>query len=268
MSQDVQDFYNSNPEREWERLTRPLSSIEFASALRLIEKYFPNKGHVADIGGGPGRYTMELAKRGYQLTLIDISSELVRLAESKLKENDLRAELLVGDARHLSNITDKTFDAALFLGPMYHIIQHDERALALHELVRVLKPGGIAIISFINSWGLIRTGLNDFPNWYLDPDKIRSLLGARAFEGQQLSEFTECYWSTPESATKELEDAGLNIISYAGAQGFAGGMGTILERLANENPEILERVVQLAAEFSELKQFRDTTEHLFFVVRK
>lgn len=73
MSDTVQDFYNKNVAREWERLETPLSRIEFATALRLIDKYFPSTGRVCDIGGGPGRYAIELLQRNYQLTLFEFS---------------------------------------------------------------------------------------------------------------------------------------------------------------------------------------------------
>jgi hypothetical protein len=45
-----------------------------------------------------------------------------------------------------------------------------------------------------------------------------------------------------------VESAGFEVISYGGAQGFAGGMRPILEQLAKENPEAYENIVQVAAE--------------------
>ena len=54
MSKYVRSFYDSAQEREWERLETGLPRIEFASTLRLIEKYFPANGAVCDIGSGPG----------------------------------------------------------------------------------------------------------------------------------------------------------------------------------------------------------------------
>jgi S-adenosylmethionine-dependent methyltransferase len=70
VSQSVKDFYNSNAVVEWERLDLPLCRVEFVSTLRLITKYFPKQGRVCDVGGGPGRYSIELIRRGYAVTLI------------------------------------------------------------------------------------------------------------------------------------------------------------------------------------------------------
>jgi hypothetical protein len=45
-------------------------------------------------------------------------------------------------------------------------------------------------------------------------------------------------------------------------------MGVILEQLATDNPDAYENVVQMAAETSEMKQYRDGTDHLHIVARK
>jgi ubiquinone/menaquinone biosynthesis C-methylase UbiE len=61
----------------------PLCRIEFASTLALIDSYFTKGMTVADIGGGPGRYTIELLKRGCGVTLFDLSAENIALAMSE-----------------------------------------------------------------------------------------------------------------------------------------------------------------------------------------
>ena len=65
MSRFVQKHYDTHVVQEWGRLEDAQGKIEFASTLHLIEKYFPRQGRICDIGGGPGRYTIELIRRGY-----------------------------------------------------------------------------------------------------------------------------------------------------------------------------------------------------------
>jgi hypothetical protein len=126
----------------------------------------------------------------------------------------------------------------------------------------------VAIIAYLNSWGLIKTGLADFPRWYRDLSFLRSMLGEHTFTGHSLSGFTESYWSTPTAALREIKEAGLEVAGYAGAEGFAGGMGELLGRLAMDDPQAYENVVQMASETSELEPYRDSTDHLHIVVRK
>ena len=128
MSKFVRDYYNHHATQEWERLDKAEFKIEFASTLHLIEKYFPKQGKVCDIGGGPGRYTIELAKQGYQVTLLDISEEEINFARMQLERLKVNAhQLIVGDARNLSQLVSEPFDAALLMGPMYHIIEAKDR---------------------------------------------------------------------------------------------------------------------------------------------
>ncbi len=123
MSRFVQKHYDTHVVQEWRRLEDAQGKIEFASTLHLIEKYFPAQGRVCDIGGGPGRYTIELIRRGYQLTLLDFSEEEIKFARSQLEGSGLQAEqLVVGDARRLTEFVSGSYDAALLMGPMYHLI--------------------------------------------------------------------------------------------------------------------------------------------------
>lgn len=268
MRSSVTDYYNANVETEWKRLTLPLCAIEFASTLNLIARYFPPQGHVVDIGCGPGRYALELRRRGYSITLVEPAEKELAFAEEQFAQAQLRAERFVAaDARNLEGLRAGMFDAALMLGPLIHIVERTERAQALAELMRVLKPGGTAIISYLNSWGLIRTGLTDFPARYQDASFLRAMLGEIAFP-EPLSGFTVCYWSTPPIAHHELSEAGLEVISYASAEGVAGGMWPIVEKLAATDPVAYANLVEFAAETCELPQFRDSGDHLHFVVRK
>ncbi len=268
MSQAVINFYNTNADAECGRLEQPLCRIEFASTWRLIQKHFPASGRVCDIGSGAGRYAVELAQRGYRVTLLDISERLLERARLAFERNQVQAERFVcTNARDLNVLETEGFDAALVLGPMYHLIEPQDRARVLRELRRALKPGGVAVVAYLNSWGILRTGVADFPERYRDAAFVRSMLGELRFEGE-LHGFTECYWATPPSALSELRDADFEIVTYAGAEGFAGGLRPLIEKLAAEDAEAYQNLVSVAAETSELPQYRDACDHLHFVVRK
>jgi ubiquinone/menaquinone biosynthesis C-methylase UbiE len=267
MNNIIRDFYNLNVSMEWERLTLPLCAIEFASTLRLIERYFPSGGHVGDIGSGPGRYALELRKWGYSVTLIEPAENELAFARTQFEQAQLQAEnFIVADACDLAALDAALFDAVLMLGPLIHLIERSDRAKALAELKRVLKPGGVAIVSYLNSWGLIRTGVTDFPHRYRDKNFLQAMLGEMAFP-EPLSGFTICHWSTPPAVHQELSEAGLKVVSYASAEGVAGGMGPLIEKLAASDPVAYSHLLEFAAETCELPQFRDSGDHLLFVVQ-
>ena len=135
-------------------------------------------------------------------------------------------------------------------------------------MVRILKPGGRAIVAFLNSWGLMRTGVVDFPERFRDAAFLRDMLGDKTFAGRELSGFTECHWSNPAIARKELRSVGLRIVSYAGVESFLSGMGPLLEPLSRCESGVYDNLVEVAAETAELPQFRDATDHLHFVVER
>ncbi len=259
MADSVGAFYAELGQDEWDRLDTPFSKIEFLSTLRLIDKYLPGRGRVLDVGGGPGRYTIELLKRGYAVSLLDLSPELLAIADQQLKTLHLAVEgLYLGDARKLEAFEDNAFDVLLVMGPLYHLSTRSDRLLVLREARRVLKPGGRAIMTYLNSWGLIRTGITDFPEHYKDPQFVQSM-----FREGGLGIW---YWSNPDLAREELAEAGFQTLGYAGAEGFAGGMQPIINQLAKENSRAYDEVLKAAVESSELARYRDATEHIKFVV--
>jgi S-adenosylmethionine-dependent methyltransferase len=269
MPDHVSDFYNANVDREWMRLELPLQRIEFESTLRLVDKYFTKTGRVCDIGSGPGRYALALAGRGYSVSLVDIAQGLLDRAKVAFDAASMSADRFVlGDAQHLDTFESEMFDAALLLGPLYHITDSAGRARALFEMRRILKPNGVAIVAYLNSWGLLRTGLDDFPAWYRNVDTVRSLLDAKSYSGAELPGFTEAHWSTPLHALAEVREAGFEVLTYAGAEGFCGGMGPAVAALAAGDRNAYENVVAVAVETAELPQYRDTTDHLLVVVRR
>lgn len=268
MSEVVRAYYNGKAEDEWTRLERPYRRFELLSTLRLVDKFFPSTGRIADIGSGPGRYAVELLRRGYAVTLVDLSEQSIAFAQRKLAELGVHAEASYAiDACNLSPLPDGLFDAALHLGPMYHIIDPARRRRALAELFRVLKPGAPAIVGFINPWGVLRSGLTEFPDEYHDESHIRQLLQTYIQAGEQ-DAFTEAAFVAPPQALDELVAAGFIVKCRAGVEGFASGALGPVATLHENDPSAYATVARLVAETATHPAYRDCTEHLHVVVRK
>lgn len=139
-----------------------------------------------DIGGGPGRYTLWLAECGYQVTLADLSPELIKIAREKVAASSVASrveEMIVADACDLSRWDTGSFDAVLALGPFYHLPDPADRDSAARELVRVLRPGGIAFVALMPRYVLLRRTLAipDERHHLVDPSFIQSLLDQGRF---------------------------------------------------------------------------------------
>ena len=129
---------------ESSRLRSGWFQLEQARTQELILRHLPPPpAKVLDIGGGAGAYACWLAARGYQVHLSDPVAkhvEQARAASLRQPAHPL-ASAEVGDARHLAQ-PDSSADAVLLLGPLYHLVEREERLACLREARRVLRPGG------------------------------------------------------------------------------------------------------------------------------
>ena len=144
----LRSYYQRGEERE--RLSGACGALEFECTKELIMRFLPPApAVVADIGGGPGRYSLWLAALGYQVRHRDV----VPLHVSQLEDErgDLPIETVIGDARRL-DLDDGSADAVLLLGPLYHLDTRAERVLALREARRVVRPGGYVFAAAISRW--------------------------------------------------------------------------------------------------------------------
>lgn len=145
----VEHSYDATAENEWHRLER--HRVEYGVTMKALEEYLPKApAKIADIGGGPGRYSIELARRGYEVTLVDLSARCLEFARSKAAEAGVQlARVIHADARDLPMLPDEGFDAVLLMGPLYHVLEHAQRLRVVREGHRILRLGGRAVSTFI-----------------------------------------------------------------------------------------------------------------------
>lgn len=268
MIDEVKEYYDKAAETEWNRLNNPYSAVEFNSTLYLINKYFSETGSILDAGSGPGRYSLELLKKGYKVSLLDISKNELNIAERKISESGLKAEnYYCISALELESFKDESYDGILVMGPLYHLHNEEDRLKVLREVYRILKKDGRALISYINTWGCIKAGASEFPQSFMDIEHFeRYIKGDLKFSPEE--SFTATYFTSPTIALSEVEKAGFNIISYAGAESFLSGMRMQMMNLFTYMPEVYKNYLEKAVEYCELPQYRDATEHLHIIVRK
>jgi len=159
-AESTKEFYNKYGEKEWERLFRsPQDRLNYFLHLDFLDDVIKEDHKVFDAGCGGGRFSIEFAKRGAMLTLLDISDEQVRIAENKLKEHGLGSKVdkaLVGDIGKLDKLENDTFDVTVCYGaPLSYL--YENYFDGMKELYRVTKPGGKVFISVNNRLGVIRT---------------------------------------------------------------------------------------------------------------
>jgi ubiquinone/menaquinone biosynthesis C-methylase UbiE len=112
-------------------------------AKQLVEK-IPAKGKVLEIAPGPGYFCIELAKlANYQITGLDISKSFVEIARNNAADAGLKIDFREGNASAIP-LPDDTFDFTFCQAAFKNF---SEPVKAISEMYRVLRPGGLSLIS-------------------------------------------------------------------------------------------------------------------------
>jgi len=236
---NVQNFYDVNVQNEWERLGIR-HRTEFAVTLRALKEFLPPApARVIDIGGGPGRYALSLAEKGYGVALVDLSEGNLAFAREKAWETGVKLEgVFQKNALDLPDFPAESFDAALLMGPLYHLWQESERLQALREAFRLLKPGGLIFASFISRFAAFRDGASKGFAWILEePDTNEKLLTTGINEGEE-DGFTDAYFAHPDEVIPLGEAAGFETVIRMGCEGVVSGHEVYINALQGKDFEI------------------------------
>ncbi len=214
--------YYAQMDDELNRLNRGGSRIEFARTQELLRRFLrPAPAAILDIGGGPGTYSAWLSELAYRVHLVDVTPLHVQQAQALAQRIDNAFTVGVGDARHQS-ARDRTFDAALLLGPLYHLVERADRVQALREARRVVRSAGIIAGAGISRLASVLDGVR--LGYILDP-RFRAIVEWDLAEGQhrnpdkQPGWFTSAFFHGPEELQKEFVEAGLDLVGVFGVEG-------------------------------------------------
>src|SRR5690606_3522342 len=117
MSNRIRKYYDDSVEIEWSRLDR--HPLEFEITKRHIDEFITCKSKIADIGGGPGKYSFYFAEKKHEVTLVDLSPKNIEFANQKEKESGITLQkTYVGNAINLSFLESASFVVVLCMGPL------------------------------------------------------------------------------------------------------------------------------------------------------
>lgn len=230
----VKEFYTAQVLKEWQRLVRDAyHRLEYETTLHFLEKYLPPHGLILDAGGGPGRYTLELARRGYQVVLLDMTPANLEFASRQIKRARLprRAVGLVeGSIVDLSQFAEGTFDAVICLGgPVSHVLEAEKRDRALTELIRVARRGAPMFISVMGRLSLLIIELTMFQQ-EIEMPHFTQIRDSGDYEGE--SGFTACHFFMPEEFRDAFRGKGVTLLEMAGLEGISSHHRRQLNQLA------------------------------------
>jgi len=214
----VEGHYDQNALDEWGRLER--HPTEFAVTMLALAADLPvPPAKIADIGGGPGRYAIALAGKGYAVTLIDLSRGSLALAREKAEAAGVMLDATIhANALDLSGLASSTYDAVLLFGPLYHLLVEEERLRAVREAMRLLRPGGLLFATFVTRFAQFRWAAYYDAAWLArDREYAEQFLATGIHRHPDL--FTDAYFAHPDEIVPFMETTGLSTVRMVGCQG-------------------------------------------------
>lgn len=261
-------YYDNAPEET--RLESGAFHLEALRTRELILRHLPKPPAVIlDVGGAAGAYAFWLAEGGYDVHLLDATPRLVEVArERNVRAARKLASCRVADARALPD-EDESADVVLMLGPLYHLMERDDRLAAIAEGVRVLRPGGVFIAAGISRLASTLDGLSR--ELLSDPDFVgiveRDLRDGRHRNPTgRLDYFTTAYFHRPEELRAEAVDSGLGVDALYGIEGVAWMLPDLDERLRDSGRR--EMVLRVARILESEASAIGCSAHLLVVGRK
>jgi ubiquinone/menaquinone biosynthesis C-methylase UbiE len=270
MMNKIIQYYNQFD--EWGRLER--APLEFIVNWHYIRRFLPEFGHVLDNGAGPGKYAMELARSGYDVTLTDLTPRLVQQASDKAEELGLTERFKsfhIADARRLTMLPNAGFDASLMMGPLYHLQQQEERDQAVKELYRVTRSGGYVFVSFMTRIRHLLTTLAYPQSWKPTDNmgEILTFMETGIFNHSDEGRFTGVYYHLIEDIKSFMERHGFETVKLIGSSSVAGALSQEQFDYWQSLGEIeYTKFIELVCDYADNVHLLGTSSHLLYIGRR
>ncbi len=259
----IRSFYDESVESEWSRLEKGF--FEFEINKRFMDRYIKPGDKVLDVGGGPGRYSLHLAARGVDVTLVDLSEGNVLFAKEKAIQEGVPLHAVQGDARRLDDVVTESYDAILLMGPLYHLLNETDRVQAVEACLGRLKPGGVLFAAFISMTAAMIFAARELPEsilWEGEQPFYRKLLAGEDYAGPA---FTYAYFIAPDYLLPFMERFPLTKLHLVGSEGITAPFH---QSLAKASPEAIGKWLELSMALCEQPGFHNYTEHFLYIGRK
>jgi S-adenosylmethionine-dependent methyltransferase len=262
---NVEKYYDENAQMEWDRLG-VRHRAEFENTMRALGEFLPPApARLIDIGGGPGRYAIDLARLGYHVTLVDLSGGNLGLAKQKAAEAGVKLDGFVhANALALTAFPAGSFDAALLLGPLYHLHKLEERRAALEQARRLLKPGGLVFAAVITRFASFRdAATNGYTYVEGNPAYSEKLLTTGIHDSGD--GFTDAYFASPEEVVPLGESAGFTTLKLMGCEGILAGREEHVNSLTGLAHQVW---LDFNYRFAQEPSLLGASDHLLYIGRK
>jgi ubiquinone/menaquinone biosynthesis C-methylase UbiE len=179
----------------------------------VLELLKPKSGsHIIDWCGGWGRHSVEFAKRGFEVTLLDFAPNHIERAKKAMQEAGVHLNLVCTDFRQTPSHIQANCAVNLFTAGISYLTEEDDIA-ALKSLHAALKPHALFMIDTMNLFWLVQ---NYIPKgWSESEDRSMRILESREFNFLINRNFSETTIIRRSGTSEEVQTLDHRIYSPA-----------------------------------------------------
>lgn len=271
----TETFYDAYGSIEWDRLeATAYGRLKAIIHADFIGRYVASGDRVLDAGCGPGRFSITAARLGAWVTALDLSDRQLQLADEKIGQAGLIEnveDFVQGDITDLSVFPDGRFDTVICYGGALSYVC-ERRHEAASELVRIVRPGGVIMLSVMSRYGaslnLARRPsipiLKDAEGW-----NVWGVVEDGDLDGFPSAQVGMLHPPMHLFTSEELRDflPGCDVLELAGSNVTVFEGSTAIEEVSDD-PQAWETAVRLERELSGRPGLVDTGSHIIMAARR
>lgn len=205
--QTIEGYYNQKSRTYDDQFDSLYYKVYDAITWKFAEPYVPKtpQGLILDAGGGTGRWSIRIAKKGCKVVLLDASEGMLEKAQTRISREGLQERIVTKKGNILNlDFPDETFDM-VFCEHTLFLFSDPSRVVG--ELTRVLKTNSPMVISAQNKYPMVLAYLPD------DVEKAKGLISGHYYH--MLGDM-KVYTMTPDEIKELLETNRLRIEKMVG----------------------------------------------------
>ena len=199
--------------------------VEFITTVHYIEKYLKEGDKILDIGAGAGEYSFYFARKGYEVSALELADANIEAFRKKLTPKD-KIDLVQGNALDLSIYENQSFDIVLLFGPLYHLKNDEDKQKCIEEAKRVCKDGGKIFFAFISNDFVFLTEFEYDSHYFSN--------GAYDKNTFKLNDFPFVF-HTVEAARNILHKSDINILHEVASDGASELLAMKINEMGEED---------------------------------
>lgn len=253
--QKVKAAYNKIA--EFEDRCEKEHSLRTEIPREYIKKYLKKSDTVLDAGGGTGINAIIMAHHCRRVTLLDITPNILRLAETNIKKAQMqnKIDIVEGDITDLKRFDNGSFSFVVCVGDSISYVL-DKRKKAIKELVRVAKKNAYLIIGCDSKYGF----MGDF----LRRGNLNEVLSINRLSECQDGMGARTHLYTVSEMKDLLEKSGCKVLTAASTPTISE---TVDPKLFQRQSE-WDRLKKLEMKLCTIPELLGIGDHLLFVARK